>query len=43
MTAKGTASNSGLTLALSWLAVGLPILWGIGQTIRKALPLLTGG
>ena len=23
-------------LALAWLAVGLPLLWGIAQTISKA-------
>ena len=26
-------------LAAAWLAVGLPLLWGVAQTIKKALPL----
>jgi hypothetical protein len=37
-----TAQNrpsSAATLALAWLAVGLPLLWGVAQTISKALAL----
>ena len=26
-------------LALAWLAVALPLLWGVEQTIKKALAL----
>jgi predicted signal transduction protein with EAL and GGDEF domain len=26
-------------VALAWLAVGIPLLWGIVTTFRKALPL----
>ncbi len=26
-------------VALAWLAVGIPLLWGILTTFRKALPL----
>jgi hypothetical protein len=41
-----TTSNAGSTrtwlmLVLAWLAVGLPLLWGVGQTIKKALPLFS--
>jgi hypothetical protein len=31
--------SSTATLALAWLAVGLPLLWGVAQTITKALAL----
>jgi MFS family permease len=32
-------SKSRLAVALAWLAVGLPLLWGIWTTLTKALPL----
>jgi hypothetical protein len=32
-------SSNPLVLALAWLAVGAPLLWGVTQTIRKALAL----
>ena len=38
MTTTSTKSSP-VTLALAWLAVGLPLLWGVGQTISKALAL----
>ena len=28
-----------VVLILAWSAVGLPLLWGVVQTIEKALPL----
>jgi hypothetical protein len=28
-----------VTLALAWLAVGLPLLWGVAQTVSKAAAL----
>jgi hypothetical protein len=28
-----------LALILAWSAVGIPLLWGVVQTIEKALPL----
>jgi MFS family permease len=34
-----TASHSELTLMVAWLAVGLPLAWGIWMTLTKALPL----
>jgi hypothetical protein len=42
MTAAQHVSTHGgqkLTLALAWLAVGLPLLWGVAQTIGKAAAL----
>jgi hypothetical protein len=35
------ASANWLVLALAWLAVGAPLLWGIARTIAKALPLFS--
>jgi hypothetical protein len=32
-------SGGWVVLCLAWLAVGAPLLWGIAQTIKKALPL----
>jgi hypothetical protein len=28
-----------VALVLSWLAVGLPLAWGVAETLRKALAL----
>jgi hypothetical protein len=36
-----SSSRTWLALALAWLAVGLPLLWGVAQTIKKALPLFS--
>jgi len=33
------SSGGGLILILAWLAVGAPLLWGVAQTIKKALAL----
>jgi hypothetical protein len=33
------ASGGVIVLILAWLAVGIPLLWGVGQTIKKALAL----
>lgn len=33
------SSASWLAVVLAWLAVGIPLLWGIFTTFRKALPL----
>jgi predicted signal transduction protein with EAL and GGDEF domain len=43
MTSSSTRSSIGtwLALVLSWLAVGVPLLWGVAQTVRKALPLFS--
>jgi predicted signal transduction protein with EAL and GGDEF domain len=34
-------AHTWLALALAWLAVGAPLLWGVAQTVRKALPLFS--
>jgi hypothetical protein len=34
----GTSSST-LTMLLAWLAVGAPLIWGVTQTVRKALAL----
>jgi hypothetical protein len=31
--------GNAVKLALAWLAVGLPLLWGVVQTLKKALAL----
>lgn len=31
--------SSSITLALAWLAVGIPLAWGVSQTIVKSLAL----
>ena len=31
--------SSPVILVLAWLAVGLPLLWGVAQTFKKALTL----
>jgi len=31
--------NGALKLALAWLAVGVPLLWGVVQTLHKAMAL----
>lgn len=32
-------SNHALALVLSWAAVGLPLAWGVAETLRKAMAL----
>jgi len=32
-------AGSGLKLALAWALVGLPLLWGVWQTLKNALKL----
>ncbi len=36
------STNSVLMLALSWTIVGLPLAWGVYQTVLKSLPLFAG-
>jgi hypothetical protein len=31
----------GIKLTLAWLAVGVPLLWGVVETLRKASALFT--
>jgi len=35
----GSSPSSPIVLALAWIAVGIPLLWGVAQTITKALAL----
>jgi hypothetical protein len=35
--------SSKVVLALGWLAVGLPLLWGVAQTLGKAVSLFARG
>lgn len=37
MTESGKSSP--ISLALAWLAVGIPLAWGVSQTIIKSLAL----
>ena len=32
-------SSDTIKLALAWLAVGVPLLWGVVQTLKKAMAL----
>jgi hypothetical protein len=32
-------SHNPVIVVLAWMAVGLPLLWGVAQTIRKTLTL----
>ncbi len=34
-----TGNSSPLAVALAWLAVGIPLAWGVSQTFTKALAL----
>jgi hypothetical protein len=38
-TTEQKSPGSLVPLVLAWLAVGVPLLWGVGQTISKALAL----
>jgi len=31
-----TKSSRAIKLTLAWLAVGIPLLWGVVETLRKA-------
>jgi hypothetical protein len=34
--------TSPLQIALSWIVVGVPLAWGVYQTVLKSVPLFTG-
>jgi len=39
-TAQPTShSSNGIKLVLAWLAVGVPLLWGVVETLKKAMAL----
>jgi hypothetical protein len=37
--ATEAGKSSPIALALAWLAVGLPLAWGVGQTVIKSMAL----
>jgi hypothetical protein len=37
--AQNEKTTSKATLALAWLAVGIPLIWGVVQTLQKAVKL----
>jgi hypothetical protein len=37
--AASDGSSHAVALALSWMVVGLPLAWGVAETLRKALAL----
>lgn len=39
MNATKPAATSWVVVTLAWLLVGIPLVWGVATTIRKALPL----
>ena len=39
--AEEAVSHNPVVLALAWAAVGLPLLWGVAQTIKKTLTLFS--
>ncbi len=34
-----TKGNATANLALAWLAVGIPLVWGVVETLKKAMAL----
>ena len=36
---SGETKSSPLIVVLAWIAVGAPLLWGVGSTFKKALAL----
>ena len=38
-TESGSHATGGVTLFLAWVAVGVPLLWGVVETLRKAMAL----
>lgn len=36
---SGSHATNAIKLALAWLAVGVPLLWGVVQTLKKAMAL----
>jgi hypothetical protein len=37
--AQNDKTTSRATLALAWLAVGIPLVWGVVETLQKAIKL----
>ena len=40
-TSGGSSPSSPAVLVLAWMAVGLPLLWGVAQTIKKTFALFS--
>ncbi|HUJ25322.1 MAG TPA: hypothetical protein VLW85_04835 [Myxococcales bacterium] len=38
-TAQAQKTTSSVALAISWLIVGIPLLWGVLETFKKSLAL----
>ena len=36
---NGSRKSNQIALVLAWLAVGLPLAWGVAQTLMKSLAL----
>ena len=36
---ENTKGNDTVKLALAWLAVGVPLAWGVVETLKKAMAL----
>ncbi|HEY8926099.1 MAG TPA: hypothetical protein VIU64_17060 [Polyangia bacterium] len=39
MTKASGRSGGAVAVSLAWLAVGIPLLWGVVQTLRRSLAL----
>ena len=37
--ARSEPHGNGIKLVLAWLAVGLPLIWGVVMTLKKAMAL----
>jgi hypothetical protein len=37
--APGRTGSAAVAVSLAWLAVGIPLLWGVVQTLRRSLAL----
>jgi hypothetical protein len=42
-TNQSRSRDQTLVLVLAWLAVGAPLLWGVAQTVNKAMALFGSG
>jgi hypothetical protein len=38
-TVAGQEKTSTVALIIAWLIVGIPLLWGVGETFKKSLAL----
>ncbi len=40
---SGSPGGSVAMLVIAWLWVGIPLVWGVAQTVYSSLPLFRGG